>query len=193
MLQAGRDLATGQTVGIAIPHDRVLGATPSPARHWAMQSKLSSTQAHRVGPASQAPCHRDDVAGGEPLGFGSPRPQWPCTDANRAAPDQVAADALGPAPPVCAVAGRPPLRAAARVPPHAAARPRVRTRRRRPARCDPQCAAARRDRIRRAFEHMGDQRERRTCVVHAPQAVVLVWAPVPCHAQSRPSFPTCSG
>ena len=50
MFQTDRDLAAGQTVGIAIPHDRVLSATPSSAPHRAMESKLSSTQAHRVRP-----------------------------------------------------------------------------------------------------------------------------------------------
>jgi hypothetical protein len=50
MLQRARDLATGQTLGIAIPHDRVLRAGPSPPSRWAMEPKLRRAQPHRLRP-----------------------------------------------------------------------------------------------------------------------------------------------
>jgi hypothetical protein len=68
-LRQGRgDLVAAEAVGVAIPHDRVLGCAPPSPRSRAMESELASTEPQRVRAAAESSRERIDVGASWPLG-----------------------------------------------------------------------------------------------------------------------------
>lgn len=93
--QAAGDLRAGESVGVAVPDDRILGRAPSSPLRGAMEPELAGMEPQCVRAASEPPCERVDLGiagprGAEPrvLGAGvgactwTPEPELPPTSAH---------------------------------------------------------------------------------------------------------------